>query len=214
MFCGLVFIATIDPITPCATMTAAWGAGSGRAFLAWQDFHNWTPTFYTRGSLTRLGLLQSEFKLKEQAGAHARKIRQIEICGCGADFAAGNLRFEGGAHQHFGGDLPIKRWAKINGIAGEGIERQSLIMLQIPEIGSDDDFGDDLIGQRRRHTPGQFLLPGPEIGARRFRLLEKIGAEEQTILDQLDIGFKPGFETIIYDFGPACLVAAMKFRLD
>jgi hypothetical protein len=38
-----------------------------------------------------------ELKLKKQPGPHARKIRQVEICGHGTNLLSGNLHFESSA---------------------------------------------------------------------------------------------------------------------
>ena len=99
-----------------------------------------------------------KLELQQQSCALAGKIRQIEG-GADADLASGDLRLPSRAHENFRGDSPVEGRSEIDGIAGEGIEHRSVIMAQVPELGTDCDIGNDLEGERGRHAKGRFLRP-------------------------------------------------------
>src|SRR5262249_43437460 len=117
-----------------------------------------------------------KLELQQQSCARAGKICQIKRR-TNSNLVAGDLRLPGGAHEHLGSDLPIECRSEIDGVAGEGIEHRSVIMAQVPELGTDCDIGNDLEGERGRHAKGRFLNPHTEIGAGGLRLVEEIKAE-------------------------------------
>ena len=86
------------------------------------------------------------------------------------------------------------------------------LRAQIPEFGPDDDLGDDLKGERRGCPKCRFITPRAKVGAGCLRLVEKIQAEEQSILDKLGIGFNPGLEFVIYYLFAGGFVSTTPFR--
>src|SRR6516225_3400908 len=154
-----------------------------------------------------------KLELQQQSCARAGKVRQIK-CGADADLASGNLRLPSRVHKDFGGNPPVECRSEIDGVAGEGIEHRSVIMAQVPELGTDCDIGNDLEGERGRHAKGRFLLPHTEIGAGGLRLVEEIKAEVEAVFDEFGIGFEPCLKAVVHDLVAARLVATVEFRLQ
>src|SRR6516225_12379512 len=154
-----------------------------------------------------------KLELQQQFCAFAGKTRQIER-GADADLAPGDVRLPSRAHKNLGGNPPVEVRSEIDGVAGEGIEYRSVIMVQVPEIGTDCDIGNDLEGERGRHAKGRFLLPHTEIGAGCLRLVEEIKAEVEPVFDEFGIGFEPCLKAVVHDLVAARLVATVEFRLQ
>src|SRR6516165_10626865 len=79
---------------------------------------------------------QLKLELQQQSCAFAGKIRQIKR-GADADLASGNLRLPSRAHKNLGGNPPVEGRSEIDGVASEGIKHRSVIMAQVPELGTD-----------------------------------------------------------------------------
>src|SRR5262249_23363532 len=131
-----------------------------------------------------------------------------------ADLAPGDLRLPSRAHKNLRGNPPVEGWSEIDGVASKGIEHRSVIMAQVPELGTDCDIGNDLEGERGRHAKGRFLLPHTEIGAGGLRLVEEIKAEVEAVFDEFGIGFEPCLKAVVHDLVAARLVATVEFRLQ